>query len=148
MIAKKRVRGDASAPASVSKAKKINIPVIEEVATVKKRTVESGRVRVSKRVTEHEELVDEPLLHQEVKVERVQINRYVDTVPEIRHEGDVMVIPVVEEQIVVQKRLLLREEIRVKKELVEMHQPQTVKLRKETVDIKRVAVNRGSKSGT
>ncbi len=141
MVAKKREPRDAPAVSSTSEFKKINIPVIEEVAAVKKRVVKSGRVRVSKRVLEHEDLIDEPLMREKVTVERVRLDKYVDATPEIRYEGDVMVIPVVQEQIVMQKKLLLREEVRVKKELVEMHEPQTVKLRKETVDVKRVAAD-------
>jgi uncharacterized protein (TIGR02271 family) len=52
-----------------------------------------------------------------------------------------LIIPVVEEQIFVEKRLVLVEEIRVKKELVETHQPQTVTLLKEQIQINRVAGN-------
>jgi uncharacterized protein (TIGR02271 family) len=113
--------------------------VIEETAYLDKRIVETGRIRVSKKVTEHEELIDEPLLREEVTVERVAVNKPVDQAPAVRYEGDLMIIPVVQEQIVMQKRLVLVEEIRVRKELVETHQPQTVTLRKEEVDVRRVA---------
>lgn len=117
------------------------IPVIEEQIVVDKYVVERGKVRVTKRVSEHEEIVDEPLFHEEVRVERVPIDRVVETAPGVRNEGDTLVIPVVEERIFVEKRLVLVEELRVKKQLVETHQPQTVTLRKEQVEINRVAGN-------
>ncbi|MBA2334450.1 MAG: YsnF/AvaK domain-containing protein [Blastocatellia bacterium] len=115
------------------------IPVIEEEAFLDKRVVESGKIRISKRVSEHEELIDVPLFREEVTVERVPVNQYVDAPPQVRHEGDVMVIPVFREELVIQKRLVLVEELRVRKQVIEMHQPQSVTLRKEEVDVKRVA---------
>ena len=118
---------------------KLVIPVIEEEAFLDKRVVETGKVRISKRVSEHEELIDEPLFREEVSVERVPINQYVDQLPQVRQEGDVMIIPVVQEQLVMQKRLVLVEELRVRKQVVETHQPHSVTLRKETVDVTRIA---------
>jgi uncharacterized protein (TIGR02271 family) len=115
------------------------IPVIEEEAFLDKRVVETGRVRISKRVSEREELIDEPLFREEVTVERVPINQYVDQPPQVRHEGDVMIIPVIQEQLVMQKRLVLVEELRVRKQVVETHQPQSVTLRREEIDVRRIA---------
>lgn len=117
------------------------IPVIEEQLIVDKYVVERGKVRISKRISEHEEIVDEPLFHEEVRVERVPVNRVIETAPAVRNEGDTLVIPVVEERIFVEKRLVLVEELRVKKELVETHQPQKITLRKEQVEINRVVGN-------
>ena len=117
------------------------IPVIQEEIVVDKYVVERGKVRVSKRVSEHEEIVDEPLFHEEVSVERVPINQIIENAPGVRNEGDTLVIPIVEERVFVEKRLVLVEELRVKKQLVETHQPQTVTLRKEQVEINRVVGN-------
>jgi uncharacterized protein (TIGR02271 family) len=121
------------------------IPVIEEEVTVEKQVVETGKVRVSKRISEHEELVDVPLFREEVTVERVPVNLIVAERPPVRQEGDTMIIPVVEEQIVVQKKLLLVEELRVRKEIVEHHEPRTVNVLKEEVEIRRVAA--GNETG-
>jgi uncharacterized protein (TIGR02271 family) len=117
---------------------KLLIPVIAEEAFINKRVVETGKVRISKRISEREELIDEPLFREEVTVERVPINQYVDQLPQVRHEGDVMIIPVVQEQLVMQKRLVLVEELRVRKQIVEAHQPQSVTLRREEVDVRRI----------
>jgi hypothetical protein len=64
------------------------IPVVAEEVTVEKRTVETGRVRVRTTVHEREEVVDEPLLREEVTVETVPVGRLIDTdvpVPRTNH---------------------------------------------------------------
>jgi len=113
-------------------------PVIQEEAFIDKQVVETGKVQISKRISEHEEVIDVPLFREEVTVERIVVNQYVDQPPQVRHEGDVMIIPVVQEQVVVQKRLVLVEELRVRKQIVETHQPQNVTLRREDVDVRRI----------
>jgi uncharacterized protein (TIGR02271 family) len=123
------------------------IPVIQEEITVDKRVIETGRVRISKRISEHEELVDVPLLQEEVTVERVPINLFVEAQPPVRQEGDTLIIPVVQEQVIVQKKLLLVEELRVRKQIVENHQPQPVTLIKEEVEITRSAENLNNQNG-
>lgn len=113
------------------------IPVIQEQVTFDKQMIETGQVRISKRIVEHEELVDVPLFREEVNVERVPINQFVEAAPQIRQEGDTMIIPVVQEQIFYEKRLLLVEELRVKKHLIEEHKPQPITLLREEVEITR-----------
>lgn len=119
-------------------SEKVVVPVVEERAVFGKKVVETGKVRISKRVSEHEEIIDEPLFREEVSVERVAINQDVDQVPKVRSEGDVMIIPVVEERIVLKKQIFLIEELHVRKQLIETRDPQQVTLRKEEVDVKRV----------
>ncbi|HEY0656982.1 MAG TPA: YsnF/AvaK domain-containing protein, partial [Pyrinomonadaceae bacterium] len=118
------------------------IPVIQEEIVVDKYIVEKGKVRVSKRISQHEEIIDEPLFHEEVKVERVPVNKIIDASPSVRQEGDTLIIPIVEEQVFVQKRLVLVEELRVRKEVIETHQPLKVTLLKEQVEVNRVAENK------
>ncbi len=131
-------------PQTGDKDETVIIPVIEEKAFIEKQVVETGKVRISKRVSEHEKVIDEPLLNEKVTVERVPVNQYVDEPPQVRHEGDTMFIPVVEEHLVFHKRLFLVEELRVKKQIVETHQPQSVTLRKEEIDVRRIAENENS----
>lgn len=118
--------------------KLITIPVIEEEIVVGKEYVETGKVKISKKISEHQQTIDIPLMQERVSVERVAVNKFVDTPPEIRHEGDLMIIPVLEEQIVVQKRLVLVEELHVTKQLVETHHSEEVTTRKEDVNIERI----------
>ena len=114
------------------------VPVVEEELQVGRRRVEAGRVRVTKKVHEREEVVDEPLLREEVEVERVPINRFVDGPVEVRHEGDVMIVPVLEEVLVTEKRLVLKEELHITKRRVEARDPQRVTLRSEEVSVDRL----------
>lgn len=117
------------------------IPIIEERAVVDKKIVETGKVIISKRVSEHEKLIDEPLLQEQVSVERVPVNQFVESHPETRQDGDTLIVPVVEEQLILKKRLFLVEELHIKKQTVETHQPEKVTLLKEEVDVKRAADN-------
>jgi len=114
------------------------VPVFEEQLDIKKRQVEVGRVRVDKIVREREELVDEPLLREEVQVERVAINRVVEHAPQSRQEGDTLIIPILEEVLVVEKRLMLKEELRITRRQIEEHRPEQVMLRSEEVRVSRI----------
>ena len=114
------------------------IPLVAEQIEVHKRRVETGRVRVTKRVETHEEQVDVALQREDVTVERIPVERFVDEVPPVRHEGDVTIISLVEEVLVVEKRLMVREEIRLTTRRTETHDPRTVTLRKETAHVERV----------
>jgi uncharacterized protein (TIGR02271 family) len=104
--------------------------VIEEFE-VQKRQVETGRVRITKIVQEQEEVVDEPLLQEEIDVRRVPINQPVDGPIPIRHSGDTMIVSLLEEVLVVEKRWMLKEELHITKRQVEVHKPQQVTLRRE-----------------
>jgi uncharacterized protein (TIGR02271 family) len=90
------------------------VKVFEEELSVGTETVETGRVRVRIATHEHEETVDVPLRGQRVEVERVAIGREVEAVPPRRQEGDTTIVPVVEEVVVVSRKLVLKEEIRLK----------------------------------
>lgn len=120
------------------------IPVIEETATIEKRVVESGKVRISKHAVEVEEVVDVPLLSEKVSVERVPVNQVVAERLPTRYDGDTLIIPVIEEQVVLQKRLVLVEELHIKKQTVESHTSERVTLLKEKVEVTRVAGDENS----
>ena len=127
---------------TVAEGERQVLPVLEETLRVEKRQVERGKVRVRKVVREHEGVVDEPLFREQVEVERVAVNELVDYPPAVREEtseeGDVTVIPLVEEVLVVEKRLLLKEEVRVTKRRTERREPQRVTLRREEAIVERL----------
>ncbi|MDB5798829.1 MAG: hypothetical protein JWP36_2731 [Paucimonas sp.] len=117
------------------------IPVIEEFLTLEKKKVETGRgVRITKSVDVLEELVDLPLQRDEIIVEHVprDILLAEGETRERREEGDTVIIPVLEEVLVVQKRLRLREEIHITRRRHETHAPQRVQLRKEVVNVEQI----------
>ena len=102
-------------------------------------------VCVQKIVREHQEVVEEPILRESVEVERVAMNQFVPegTSVEMRQEGDVLVIPVLEEVIVLQKRLMLKEEIRITKRSQQIIEPQAVTLRREEIVIEQLGEQAG-----
>lgn len=114
------------------------LPVIAEQLQVEKRQLVTGGVRVSKVVREEQQTIDVPLLQEDVQVERVPINQVVESAPAVRHEGDVMIIPVLEEVLVVEKRLMLKEELRIVRRSSETSQPQQVTLRREEVVVEQI----------
>jgi uncharacterized protein (TIGR02271 family) len=83
------------------------------------------------------EVVDVPLAEEEVAVERVPVNRFVSAVQPVRQDGDVTVVPVYEEVLVVERRLMLKEEVRVRRQRRVRHERQEVELRTEDVQVMR-----------
>jgi len=90
------------------------IPLVEEVLRLGKRTVETGRVRVSLTTETVQEILHETLRTRRAEVERVPVGREVSEVPATRQEGNVIIVPVVEEVLVTVKRLVLKEEIHLR----------------------------------
>lgn len=123
------------------------VPVVAETVSVSKRDVEAGVVRITKTVREDETLVDEPFMREEVDVERHTINRYIDGPMKVRHEGDTMIVPIVEEVLVIEKRLLLKEELHIRKRKVVERHAETITLRREEAHVERLDVDdKSSKS--
>ena len=113
------------------------IPVVEEHAVAETRERPGSTVRVRTRTEEHEELVEERLTRESVDVERVPIDRYVDAPEPVREEGETTVVPLYEEVLVVEKRLLLKEELRLTKRREERTESHAVRLRTQRADIER-----------
>ena len=76
----------------------------------------TGRVRVSTKTETFAEVVRQELQGMRAEVVRVPVNRTLEpgeTPPEPRTEGEVMIIPIFEEVVVVEKRLVLKEELHI-----------------------------------
>ncbi|WP_420151902.1 YsnF/AvaK domain-containing protein [Spirosoma sp.] len=115
----------------------IVIPVIEEQIQIDKQIIETGTVRIAKQVFEEAQTVDIPVFREEVTVEHVAVYQYVDAAPAVRYEGETMIIPVLREVLVTEKRLLLVEEVHVTKRHITDQETQEVTLRKEEVIVER-----------
>jgi uncharacterized protein (TIGR02271 family) len=90
----------------VAEAEELVIPVVAEELTIEKQRVARGKVRVQKRVETTEEVVDAPGVHEEIVVEHIPVNKLVEgAAPQTRDEDGVLVIPLIEEVLVVEKRL-------------------------------------------
>jgi uncharacterized protein (TIGR02271 family) len=116
--------------------KSFSIPIIEEEAKVEKKVVEKGKVKIYKTVKEETESLNLPVINEEVQIQRIPLNKIVEEAPEaVRYEGDTMIIPVLKEIAVVEKKILLVEEIRVTKTATHSEQKEEVTLRKEEINI-------------
>lgn len=112
------------------------IALVAEHLEVGKREVETGRVRISKRVVETEERIEVALRRETVEIERISVNRFVDHADAPRQEGDVTIVPVYEEVMV--KQLVLKEELHISRRSTTEVQPSGLyPLRREEIEITR-----------
>jgi len=114
------------------------IELLEERLNVDKRVVTLGRVFVETKVETKQHVVEAILRQDDVDIERVPIGQVVDSAPEIREENGVLIVPVVEEQLVVQVRLVLKEELRVSKTVTSEKVRKAIPLRSEHATITRI----------
>lgn len=112
------------------------IPLVTEEATVQKRVVETGRVTVRTVVDQWSDHVRADLMREDVEVTRVAVGREITEMPAVREEGDLVIVPIVEEVLVTEKRLVLREEIhlRRRRQVEHVEQPVTLRTMRAVVD--------------
>lgn len=117
------------------------LPIVEETASLAIRKVVTGRVRVANQTEEVDHILPTELSSVEVDVVRVPIDRKIEAVPDVVTEGELTIIPVVEERLVVTRELYLREEIHVRR----VKQTETVEIpattRRQTAQIERLAAD-------
>lgn len=113
------------------------IPVVEERAVVRKRKRITGAVQARTVVREREETVDLPVESEEVEVERVARDEWLDAPLPVRQEGETTVIPLHEEVLVVEKRLKLVGELRLTRHRRISRATRKVVLRREEAVVER-----------
>ncbi len=125
------------------------VPIHEEVLVPTTREIPLGEVVVRKRVEQVPSETTVNVGHDEVLVERVAVNQQIDAAPAPRQEGDTLVVPVVEEVLVTEKRLMLREEVRITRRRRTEQVTVSDTVRREVLDIEEniVTPTQGS-SGT
>ena len=121
------------------------VPVLAERLLVSKRLVEKSLVRVATTTRERKQVVDEALAQERIEVEHVLIGHMVDAVPPVREEGDTTILSVVEEVVVVERRLMLKEEIHIRRLRTTERHRETVLLREQEAVITRTEA--GSQAG-
>jgi uncharacterized protein (TIGR02271 family) len=127
------------AQANLSDSESLVIPMLEEHVEIGRATT-TNRVQITKSVHERVEVVDEPVFSEEVEIERVVINQPLaptDAAAQVHREGDILIIPLLEEVLVVEKRLILKEEVRIRKIQRDTFSPQEVTLRSEQINVTR-----------
>src|SRR3954447_1478578 len=114
------------------------LELVEERVEIGKREVERGRVVVRTRVDTREEIAEAELRQEEVSVERVPVDRPVETPPPVREEDGVLIVPVLEERLVVTTRLVLKEELRIPRKSRTELVREPVRLRSERAEVTRL----------
>ena len=115
----------------------IVVPLQAEQIEVTRRETVAGQVTVSTVTRAREALVDELLTDEHAEVERVECRRLIEAMPDVRQEGDTIIVPVVEEVVVVERRLFLKEEIRIRRVRATRRHTETVTLREQDAVIVR-----------
>jgi len=126
-----------SAPANAESAG-IVVPVLEEDVIAGAKPVKTGAVRVEKHVEKRVRKIETPLLHENVEIRRVPVNRVVTEIPGIHKQGETIVIPVVEEEMVISKRLVVREEIHLIRHRTKDRVSKEVTLNRESATVHRL----------
>jgi uncharacterized protein (TIGR02271 family) len=117
------------------------ISVVHEHATIHKEVIETGKVHISKRVTEEVVSVNLPVINESYRVEHVPVEKKIldNPPPAVRYEGDKMIIPVLREITVVQKKYEVIEELHIIRESVETPLVQEITLLKEHINVERTS---------
>ncbi|MDQ4003577.1 MAG: PRC and DUF2382 domain-containing protein [Actinomycetota bacterium] len=105
----------------------------EEELAAGTREREAGALNVRKRVRTDREQVEVPTRHEEVTVERVPVSE--GTATEAQIGEDEVSIPVTEEEVVVEKRPVAKEEVRIRKDVVEDTEVVEEDVRREEIDV-------------
>lgn len=110
----------------------IRIPVLTEQLVVEKEAVSRGAIHLHKGVETAEQTLQVPVFHEEATIEHMTPEAYNSSGVQ---DPDTMVIPIYEEQLVVEKRMVLKEYIRIRKRRVEEQQTVTETLRREYLTV-------------
>lgn len=116
------------------------IPIVREEITVEKRRKETGLTRIRKIVHETSQRIDEPVTKETVEVKRVPVNRVVDKALPVRDENGTLIVPVYEEIAIVEKRLLLKEELHIRKRTEQSNQTEDILVRSEEAVVEHVDI--------
>ena len=113
------------------------VPLLAEEAHVEK-SVSTGKVRIRTIVDTVEEQARAVLEGERVEITRVPVDREVEETPSIRTEDGVLIVPVVEEVLFVEKRLVLKEELHIRRHATRETVEVPVTLRKQRAVVDRV----------
>ena len=116
------------------------LSLAEEVLSVDKQSVLSGAVQLRTETEVIEENLRVSLDSQTVELTRIAVNKIIDAAPAIRTEGDVTIIPIIEEVAVVQKQLILKEELHIRRRTATQQAEVPVTRRKQRAVVERQAI--------
>lgn len=117
------------------------VPVAEEDIVVGKETKVAESVKVEIKVHQDVKAINEMLMAEEIEVRRVAVNQVIDAPAKVRTEGETTVIPIMKEELIVTKQLILVEELHVTKRRAAQPDNRTVSVRREEAVVSRTAGN-------
>ena len=123
------------------------VELVGETLALSKRGVERTRVVFRSLVEEREAVADVELHRESVGAQRVPVGRVVDSAPPVREEGGGTIVRVLEEQLIVRKRLVLKEELRIVRRSNPEVFRQPVRLRSERAEVERLPVSESPPAG-
>jgi uncharacterized protein (TIGR02271 family) len=116
----------------VDERDELRVQRTEEELAAGTREVEAGSMRIRKRVRTDREQIEVPTRHEEVSVERVPVS---GAATEAEMGEAEVVVPVTKEEVVVGKRAVVKEEVRVRKDVVEDTEVVEEDVRREEIDV-------------
>jgi stress response protein YsnF len=143
-------RKDSGGPSVAGRLE--TMPLAEERLAIDRRVAETGRVRVRVVTDVEEARVREALRSEAIEVERVAVGRELaagEAPPGPREEegGAVLVVPVLEEVLVVEKRLVVKEELRLRRVAASETVEQAIPLRHQRAEVERLSPAAGDDAG-
>jgi uncharacterized protein (TIGR02271 family) len=112
----------------------------EEELAAGTRQREAGQLKVRKRVRTDREHIEVPTRHEEVSVERVPVE---GEASEAEIGEDEVVVPVTEEEVIVSKRPVAKEEVRIRKDVVSDTETVEEEVRREEIEVEDDTKRRG-----
>jgi uncharacterized protein (TIGR02271 family) len=119
----------------------VRVPIHEERLQVTVEPVDLGELRIQKTVEHHPEIVTRSVEREELEIERVPLDRLLDQPVEPYRNGEWLVVPVMQEVLVVTKQLVLTEEVRIRTRRVAEQQEVYEVLRREHVSVEDATVH-------
>jgi uncharacterized protein (TIGR02271 family) len=121
-----------SAGSDLEDEDELRVQRTEEELAAGTREREAGQLKVRKRVRTDREQIEVPTRHEEVSVERVPAS---GEATEAEIGDDEVVVPVTEEEVVVGKRPVVKEEVRIRKDVVEDTETVEEDVRREEIEV-------------
>ena len=126
------MEGEERSDRTTEREDELRVQRTEEELRAGTRERQAGEVGVRKTVRTDRERIEVPTRHEEVTVDRVPVE---GEATEAEIGEDEVSVPLTEEEVVVEKRPVAKEEIRIRKEVVEDTEVVEEDVRREEVEI-------------
>ncbi len=117
------------------------IPLFEERAEVSSKVIETAKVRIQRSTETFNQTVTLPLTSTTWDIQRIPVGQLLTDRPEVRHEGDTTIYPLVEERFVARREYFLLEEVHVRRTTKTTEQTATLELHRDILSVDREILN-------